>query len=66
MTVQEYRSKLFRAVFHHYRDANSEYRQRVITIEGEENYYIHIIAHNSLTSQVSIIANDLQSAYGKD
>ena len=68
ITVQEYRSKLFEAVFnrycHHHPDTS--FAQSILTIEGEENYYIHLIASKNLSTFVDVIAEDLQTGYGKD
>lgn len=68
ISVQEYRSRLFTALFTRYCNFHEgcSYIQSVITIEGEENYYIHIISLKSLSFLIDIIAKDLQEAYGKE
>lgn len=68
ITVQEYRSRLFTALFDRYRRHHNccPYIQSVITVEGEENYYIHIIALSNLSFVIEKISKDLQDAYGKD
>ena len=68
ISVQEYRSRLFTALFDRYSKYHKScsYVQSVITIEGEEKYYIHIIALKSLSFLIDTIAQDLQDAYGKE
>lgn len=68
ISPQEYRSRLFSALFTRYNSHHegSSYVQSVITIEGEENYYIHIIALRSMSLLIEQIAKDLQEAYGKE
>lgn len=69
MTAQEYRSKLFSALFERYTHNQGllDYNEVVLAINGvDEMFFIHMIAHTSLASYTSIIANDLQKGYGKE
>ena len=67
ITAQEYRSLLFTALYQRFCSYHPEYKysQSVITIESEENYYIHVIAQARLTPQITLIEQDLRNSYGK-
>lgn len=64
---QEYRSLLFSHLFDRYTSSHSadSYTQSIITIDGDENYYIHIVAQRDLSPYMAIIARDFQIGYGK-
>ena len=64
---QEYRSLLFSHLFDRYTSSHyaESYTQSIIIIDGDEKYYIHIIAQKDLSPYMDIIANDFQIGYGK-
>ena len=64
---QAYRSLLFSHLFDRYTSSHyvESYTQSIITIDGEEDYYIHIIAQRDLAPYMSMIAKDFQIGYGK-
>ena len=64
---QEYRSLLFSHLFDRYASSHNveSYNQSIITIDGDELYYIHIIAQRDLAPYMSMIAKDFQIGYGK-
>lgn len=64
---QEYRSLLFSHLFDRYTSSHllDSYSQSIITIGGDEDYYIHIIAQRDLSPYMAIIARDFQIGCGK-
>ena len=64
---QEYRSLLFSHLFDRYTFSHcvESYTQSIITIDGDEDYYIHILAQKDLSPYMSIVARDFQIGYGK-
>lgn len=64
---QEYRSLLFSHLFDRYTSSHylESYSQSIITIAGDEDYYIHIVAKRDLSPYMAIIARDFQIGYGK-
>lgn len=64
---QEYRSLLFSHLFDRYTSSHhvDSYTQSIITIDGDEDYYIHIAAQRDMSPYMAIIARDFQIGYGK-
>ena len=67
-SVQEYRSKLFSAMFKHYVFLNNldGYHNKVVKIVGyEEDYYFHVIYHDRHQKYADMIAEGHQKDFGK-
>ena len=67
ISPQAYRSLLFSHLFDRYTSGHyvESYTQSIITINGDEDYYIHIVAQRDLSPYMAIIARDFQIGYGK-
>jgi hypothetical protein len=68
MSVQEYRSRIFSAMFKHYVFLNRQdgYRNKVVKIEGyAEDYYFHVIYHERHQRYADMIAEGHQKDFGK-
>lgn len=67
ITCQEYRSRLFSLLYNRFLSKFNikGIREEVITIHGEEDYYVHLIYRNEHQNLVDIISSDIHEGYDK-
>lgn len=67
ITCQKYRSILFRDLFKRciYKFHINGIKERIITVSGVEDYFVHIIYREEHESYVDVIANDIHNGYDK-
>lgn len=57
VTPQEYRSKLFSAIFE--KEADAKFINNRIIINGDTDHYIHLIAQKKNSAHIDLISNEL-------
>lgn len=67
ITCQDYRNRLFSLLFKKYikRFSIKDVADKVITIHGEEDYFVHIIYRKAHEKHVSLLANSIHDGYDK-
>lgn len=67
ITCQDYRNRLFSLLFRRYIKEHDikDIAEKVITIHGAEDYFVHIIYRQSHEKHVNLLANNIHEGYDK-
>lgn len=67
ITCQEYRNRLFHLLFNRYirEHGIKDVSERIITIHGVEDYFVHIIYRKQHEKYVNLIASSIHEGYDK-
>lgn len=67
ITCQDYRNRLFSLLFRRYIKEHDikDIAEKVITIHGAEDYFVHIIYRQTHKKHVNLLANNIHEGYDK-